>query len=67
MRDSVPNLIVGLAVVLCCALPMLILAGAFAASGGLLFNQQLWLGVGVGLIVVTIIGVLSRLFLRRSE
>ena len=65
MKDSISRGIVALAVVLCCGLPILILSGAFATSGGLLFNQQMWLGVGISLITLIILGLLSRVSLRK--
>ena len=65
MKDSISRGIVALAVVLCCGLPILILSGAFAAGGGLLFNQQMLLGLGIPLIILITLGVLSRVLLRK--
>ena len=65
MKDSISRGIVALAVVLCCSLPILILSGAFATSGGLLFNQQMWLGLGISLVILIILAGLSRTLLRK--
>jgi len=65
MKDSISRGIVALAAVLCCGLPILILSGAFATGGGLLFNQQMWLGLGISLIILIILPALSRALLRK--
>ncbi len=65
MRDYISRGIVALAMVLCCGLPILILSGAFATGGGLLFNQETWLGLGISLVILIILAALSRASLRK--
>ncbi len=64
MRDSTSGAIAALAVIMCCALPLLLLSGAFTLSGGLVFNQQTFLVLGLALILV---GGVSWLLLRRRR
>lgn len=52
MKESVSAGIAVLAVVLCCAMPILILSGVFVAGGGLLLNQQALFALGVLLVVL---------------
>jgi hypothetical protein len=67
MRDSISSGIVALAMVLCCALPVLILSGAFVTGSGLLLNQQTLLSLGIILIVLITLGGLSWFLLRRRN
>ncbi len=67
MRDSISGGIAALAVVLCCALPVLILSGVFVTGSGLLLNQQALLALGIILIVVVVLGGLSWFLLRKRS
>jgi hypothetical protein len=64
MRDSTSSAIAALAVIMCCALPLILLSGAFTLGGGLALNQQIFLIVGLVLILV---GGVSWLLLRRRK
>ncbi len=59
MKESVSAGIAALAVVLCCALPILILSGVFVTGGGLLLNQQALLALGALLIVLAGLSLLA--------
>jgi hypothetical protein len=52
MKESVSAGIAALVVVLCCALPILILSGVFVTGSGLLLNQQALLALGVLLVIL---------------
>ena len=52
MKESLSAGMAALAVILCCALPILILSGAFVTGGGLLLNQQALFALGVLLVVL---------------
>jgi hypothetical protein len=64
MRDSSSGILVGLAVILCCALPLLLLSGILVAGGGFFLNQQVLIGLGI--LVVLIVGLFWR-FMRRKR
>ncbi len=64
MKESVSAVIAALAVVLCCALPILILSGIFVTGGALLLNQQTLLALGV---LVVMLAGLSWLALRKRN
>ncbi len=53
-----------IAVVLCCALPILLLSGTAIFGGGIATNQQALLGVGL---VVLAVGAATFLFVRRRK
>ncbi len=64
MRDSPSGAIAALAVIMCCALPLLLLSGAFTLSGGLVFNQRTFLILGL---VLILLGGVSWLLLKRRR
>ncbi len=64
MKESVSAGITALAVVLCCALPILILSSIFVTGGGLLLNQQTLLAPGI---LAVVLAGLSWLALRKRS
>ncbi len=64
MRGSTSGLLAAIAVVLCCALPLLLFSGLFAVGGGFFLNQQVLVGLGIA---VVLLGGLSWLVVRRRR
>ncbi len=52
MRESAPGILAALAVVLCCALPLLLFSGLLAVGGGFFLNQQVLLGLGMAVVLL---------------
>ena len=59
LRDSTSGLVLGFAVALCCALPILLLSGFVFLGWGFALNQQALLIVGLSLVVVAGMVLLS--------
>ncbi len=56
-------MVAAVAVILCCALPLLLFSGIFAVGGGFFLNQQVL--VGLGIIIVLLAGLFWLLFRRK--
>jgi LPXTG-motif cell wall-anchored protein len=64
LKESLQTFVAAVAVVFCCALPLLVLSGAFAAGGGLALNQQALFAFGLA---VLLLGGLAWVLLKRRN
>ena len=64
MREGVSGVVVAVAAVLCCALPLLIISGVFVTAGGLALSQVVLLSAGV---LIVILAGLSWIALKRRN
>lgn len=64
MREGVSGVVVAIAAVLCCALPLLIISGVLVTAGGLALSQLVLLSAGV---LIVILAGLSWIALKRRN
>ncbi len=65
MRESSSGALAGVAAILCCALPFLLLSGLLVAGSGFFLNEQFL--VGLGIVVLLLAGLSWLFFLRRKR